>query len=519
MERNLKPSRASRRAARSDGRPNAEPAVATAADSDPLRVRIRELERAGRPLDPGAPRRKVLRQAVVAASERFLRRLDTLKAFDEQPDAGAGLESAPIGEHAIPIEEAIELFEQDVVQPGGNPASGGYLAYIPGGGLYHSALADFLAAVTNKYAGIFFAGPGPVRMENMLVRWVADLVGYPGSAAGVIASGGSIANLTAIGTARDAHGLKGADFANVVVYLTHQAHHSVEKALRIAGLGEAILRYIDMDEGYRMRPDALAARVAADRAQGLRPWLLVAAAGATDTGAVDPLDALADVAEREGLWFHVDAAYGGFFVLTEHGRTTLAGIERSDSVVLDPHKNLFLPYGAGMVVVRDAEAMMATHRYTGSYMQDALREAGTLVSPADLSPELTKHFRALRMWLPLVLTGVAPFRAALEEKLLLARYFHREVQRLGFEVGPEPELSIVTYRWAPPGVDLEAANRLNQRIVDGARHDGRVFITSTMLDGRFTLRLAVVHFRTHLRTIDLALRVLREQVEALRAGV
>ncbi|MSR36297.1 MAG: aminotransferase class V-fold PLP-dependent enzyme [Gemmatimonadetes bacterium] len=488
---------------------------ADGAGPDDLRARIRALERAGRPLDPGNARRKKLRHAVVAASERFLRRIETLKGFDDREDKGMGLLSAPISERGIPIEEAVALIERDVVEPGGNPASGGYLAYIPGGGLYHSALADFLVAVTNKYSGTFFAGPGPVRMENMLVRWVADLVGYPSSAAGVITSGGSIANLTAIGTARDAHGLKGADYASAVVYLTHQAHHSIEKALRIAGLAEAKLNYVAMDERHRMRPEALAEAIAADRAQGSRPWLIVAAAGATDTGAVDPLDAIADVAQREGLWLHVDAAYGGFFLLTEAGRATLAGIERSDSVVLDPHKSLFLPYGAGMVVVRDAAALIATHRYAGSYMQDALRESGALVSPADLSPELTKHFRALRMWLPLVLTGVGPFRAALEEKLLLARYFHTEVAKLGFEVGPLPELSIVTYRWAPPGVDLEHANRMNQVIVDGSRRDGRVFITSTLLDGRFTLRLAVLHFRTHLRTVDLALRVLKEQVDAL----
>ena len=352
-------------------------------------------------------------------------------------------------------------------------------------------------------------------MESLLVRWVADLVGYPESAGGTIASGGSIANLTAIATARDAHGLRAADFASAVVYLTGQAHHSVQKALRIAGLAEAKLSYVPMDERYRMRPDALAELVAADRAQGLKPWLLVANAGATDTGAVDPLGALADVAQRERLWLHVDAAYGGFFLLTEEGKRALAGIERSDSVVLDPHKTLFLPYGSGIVVVRDARPVVATHHYTAGYMQDAVRAAGDLLSPADLSPELTKHFRALRMWLPLVLAGVAPFRAALEEKLLLARYFHREVERLGFEVGPPPELSIATYRWAPPGLSLEETNRLNQAIVDGSRRDGRVFLTSTMLDGRFTLRLAVVHFRSHLRTVDLALRVLREQVEAL----
>ncbi len=342
--------------------------------------RIRRLERAARPLEPGASGRKRIRNAAVASAERFLRRIGTLKAYYETEDKGNGLLLAPISEHGIPIESAIELLEHDVVRPGGNPASGGHLAYIPGGGLYHAAIGDYLAAISNKYAGIFFTGPGAVRMENMLIRWVADLVGYPATAAGNIASGGSIANLAAIATARDAHGLRGADFATAVVYLTSQAHHCIEKALRIAGMAEARIRHVPIDDHFRMRPDALEAAIAADRAAGLRPWLVIAAAGTTDTGAVDPLDAIGIVARRERCWFHVDAAYGGFFLLTDHGRSLLAGIERSDSVVLDPHKSLFLPYGAGVVIVREAKALLATHDYSGNYMQDALRE------PAEISP-------------------------------------------------------------------------------------------------------------------------------------
>jgi aromatic-L-amino-acid/L-tryptophan decarboxylase len=487
--------------------------MAGEARADDLIDRIRRLERAARPLDPGATRRKHLRNAVVASTERFLRRLDSLKAYYETDGKGRGVLDAPISEHGMPIQSVIDLLEEHVVRPGNIPASGGHLAYIPGGGLYHSALGDFLAAISNKYAGVFFAGPGPVRMENMLVRWVADLVGYPATAGGTILSGGSIATLAAIATARDAHGLRGVDYASVVVYLTTQAHYCIEKALRLAGLGEAQIRYVAMDERFRLRPDALRQAIAEDRGRGLRPWLVVASAGTTDTGAVDPIDDIANIAQAEQCWFHIDAAYGGFFLLTEQGRQLFKGIGRSDSVVLDPHKSLFLPYGAGMVLVKDVEQLAATHDYTGHYMQDAVREPGEL-SPADLSPELTKHFRALRMWLPLVLLGTRPFQAALDEKLLLARYFHREIAALGFEVGPEPELSIVTFRWAPRGVGPERANVMNQRIVDDVRRDGRIFISSTMIDGRFTLRLAVLAFRTHRRTIDLALRVLHEQAAA-----
>lgn len=491
-------------------------------DTNPGRAalleQIRKLERASRPLEPGASRRKELRGAVLASSERFLRQVGTLRAYQESEGKGIGLLDAPIGEEGIALGEVIGLLEREVVAPGGHPASPGHLAYIPGGGLYHSALGDYLAAINNKYAGIFFTGPGPVRMENMLVRWVADLVGYPAQAAGHIASGGSLANLAAIATARDAHGLKGADYASAVVYLTTHAHHCIDKALRIAGMAEVQVRYLPVDDRYRMRVDALEAAIAADRAAGLRPWLVIAAAGTTDTGSIDPLDRIADVAERERCWYHVDAAYGGFFLLTEYGQRMMKGIERSDSVVLDPHKSLFLPWGSGMVVVRDGAALAATHSYEGNYMQDAMRDPGE-VSPADVSPELSKPFRALRMWLPLVHLGVRPFRAALEEKLLLARYFQDEVRKLGFEVGPDPDLTVVTFRWAPAAMSLERANEINRAITDSVRRDGRVFLSSTLLDGRFTIRMVALSFRTHRRTIDLALRVVREQLaEALGAG-
>jgi len=479
-----------------------------------LLARLRKLETAARSLEPGTARRKHLRQAANASAERFLRSLATRHAFQESGSKGAGLLDAPIGEDGLDLREALGLYEREVVEPGAATASGGHLAYIPGGGLYHAALGDFLAAVSNKYASVFFAGPGAVRMENMLVRWTADLVGYPAGAGGSIASGGSIANLSAIATARDVHGLKGADYARAVVYLTSQAHYCIAKALRIAGMAESPVRQVAMDDRFRMRPDALAAAIAADRAAGLTPWLIAAAAGTTDTGAIDPLEAIADIARRERCWYHVDAAYGGYFLLTETGRAAMKGIERSDSVVLDPHKTLFLPYGSGIVIVRDAAALAATHQYTGHYMQDALKDAAE-VSPADLSPELSKHFRALRMWLPLIVLGVKPFRASLDEKLLLARYFRREVAALGFAVGPEPDLSVVTYRWAPPGVSLERANALNEAIVAGSQRDGRVFLSSTMLDGVFTLRMAAVTHRTHRRTIDLALTVLKEQAAAL----
>lgn len=482
-------------------------------DSAALIARLKELERASRPLNPGTGRRRAARAAVAAAGDRFLRQIEHLPAFDHHQ--GEGVLAAPIGEQGVGLGDLIPLIEQDVLRSGANTAGPGYLGYIPGGGIYYSALGDYLAAVSNKFSGVFFGSPGAVRAENMVLRWVADELGMPASTVGNLTSGGSIANLIAVVAAREAHGIGAASVPSQVVYLTSQAHHSLDKALRIVGLGEAVVRQIPIDAAFRMRADLLAEQIVADRALGLSPWLILGAAGTTDTGAVDPLDQLADIAARERCWFHVDGAYGGFFALTEAGKRTLRGIERADSVVLDPHKSLFLPYGSGMVLVRNPEPLRQAHRGGGAYLQD-IPDDPTQVSPADVSPELSRPFRGMRIWLPLKLLGAKPFRAALDEKLLLAQYFYARVAELGFEVGPPPDLSLVTFRWAPEGMTLDEANAMNRRIIEWLRDDGRIFLSSTMIDGRYTLRMVILSFRTHRRTVDVALRALGEAVNALQ---
>lgn len=469
------------------------------------------MERSAGILEPMSPQRATVRDRVVSYSEDFLDRIDEIKAYNISAEKGAGLLSSPISETGIEIEEALALLRENVDTPGLNPASGGHLGYIPGGGIYYSALGDYLADVFNRYSGVFFAGPGAVRMENMLIRWMNGVVGYPEEASGNLASGGSIANLIAIVTARDAHSIKARDVERSVIYLSDQAHHSVDKAIRIAGLRECVIRRLPLDKKYRIIAAELENLVVGDVNAGLNPFLVIASAGTTDVGAIDPLSSIADIAGRHGLWYHIDAAYGGFFALTGEGRQKLAGIERSDSLVIDPHKGLFLPYGLGVVLVKDRSKLRAAHYYEANYMQDAVG-LNEEPSPADLSPELTKHFRGLRMWLPLKLHGVAPFRACLEEKLLLARYFYAEVRKLGFECEIEPELSVVVYRYVPKTGD---PNAFNKQLIEEVVADGRVFISSTMLNGKFTLRFACLAFRTHLKTVDTLLQVLQEKVESL----
>jgi glutamate/tyrosine decarboxylase-like PLP-dependent enzyme len=287
--------------------------------------------------------------------------------------------------------------------------------------------------------------------------------------------------------------------------MTRFTHYCVDKALHIAGRSRAPKRLIATDEGYRMSPDALEQALEEDRRDGVRPWMVAASAGTVDTGAIDPLREIAELCARYGAWFHVDGAYGGLFALCEEGRALLRGIEQVDSVALDPHKTMFLPYGTGAALVRDRQHLLDSFSATADYISP-LGEPQVGPSPADLSPELTRHFRALRLWLPLQIAGVAAFRAAQSEKLALARYFHARLGELdGFDPGPTPELSVVAFRYVPERGD---ADEFNQRLITHIQQEGRVMLSGTRIEGRFYLRCAILSFRTHLEHVEDALDAL-----------
>ncbi len=484
-----------------------------------MRDKLLQLEQASAPLEPTPAQRIEWTHAVQSYAFDFIDGLPHTKAFVTKAKPDMGILELPLDDQPKSMETVLAVLKATVPHEGLNPASGGHLGYIPGGGIYPTALGDYLAAVSNEYAGVFYGGPNAVRMENGLIRWMCKLIGYPEGSLGNLSSGGSLANLIAFVTARDARKIMSNKVTQSVIYLTAQAHHCVHKAIRIGGMGEAIVRKVPMDNRYRMNAHALADLVESDAANGLYPFLVVASAGTTETGAMDPLDAVADICDKHALWFHVDAAYGGFFMLADidnaDGTTvkeSFKGIERSDSVAIDPHKGLFLSYGLGAVLIKDVKAQRESHYYRANYMQDTL-SATEEYSPADLSPELTKHWRGMRMWLPLQLYGIAPFKAALEEKILLCRYFYEEIQKLGFEVGPYPTLSVCTYRYVP--TQQNDANAFNTRLLDWVKTDGRIFVSSTTIDGVYWMRVAILCFRTHLREVDMLLEVFKKGVEEL----
>jgi aromatic-L-amino-acid/L-tryptophan decarboxylase len=452
-----------------------------------------------------------LRRLVDAAAAHVVAHVDSLP---RQPSAdvegGAALARSlrePLPETGQSAEELLDLLFERVIPKSFNTAGPGYLAYIPGGGLPQSAVADLVATATNRYVGVFAAAPGLAQIESNVVRWFCDLAGLPESARGILTSGGSLATFSALVAAR--RDRLPDDFLRGTIYASDQTHHAVQKAAILAGFPEDRVREIPTDAAYRIRVDALSAAVGADRDAGWSPFLLVGNAGTTNTGAVDDLVALADLAARERLWFHVDAAYGGFFLLTEEGRRVMKGIDRADSVVLDPHKGLFLPYGTGALLVRDGETLKRAHALSAEYMP-TMQEEVDLTDFNLLSPELSRDFRGLRVWLPLRMHGAAPFRRNLEEKLALARWAADQLRGIpGIEIVAEPQLSILAFRRVRAGASDGELDRENRKILERVNARKRVYLTGTMVGGRFAIRICVLSFRTHRDRMEQALEDIR----------
>jgi aromatic-L-amino-acid decarboxylase len=291
----------------------------------------------------------------------------------------------------------------------------------------------------------------------------------------------------------------------------------VRKAAVLAGFPAANVREVPSDDGFSLRVDALRESIDRDRDVGLSPFMVVASAGTTNTGAVDDLEGVADIAEAERLWLHVDAAYGGFFMLTDRGRAALSGIERADSIALDPHKGLFIPYGTGSLLVRDAETLRRAHATVADYMP-AMQNDADFVDFCDISPELSRDFRGLRVWLPIKLFGIGAFRDSLDEKLDLARWAADQLREISdMEILAEPKLSLTAFRLAPAGLSEEELNALNRELLDRVNTRQNVYLTGTLLRGRFALRICVLSFRTHLDRMEQCMTDVHEAVAEVRS--
>jgi aromatic-L-amino-acid/L-tryptophan decarboxylase len=454
------------------------------------------------PLDPAPEQMRAMGQEALAYVVDFLAGRSEAPAskFEGAVEAAdARRESPPeTGGELGPLVELVD----EIASHSADNAGPGFLAYIPGGGLFASSLADLLSTTIDRYVNLWGEAPIAAQVEYNVVRWLCDLFSFPPESRGVLTSGGSMANFSAIVAARKDRLPE--DFLAGALYVSEHVHASVTKAAMLAGFPVRNVRAVTADPSLRMDVDELRRMVVEDRDSGLVPFCVVASAGTTNTGAVDPIDGIGEVARAEGLWLHVDAAYGGFFQLTERGRARFLGIERADSITLDPHKGLFLPYGTGALVVREGQKLREGHHVgTSAYLQDLAADAH-IPNFTEYSAELSRDFRGLRVWFPLKLHGVAAFREALDEKLDLAQHLYEQLKGMPeLELPWQPELSIVPFRLR------DGDDEANRRLLTAINASQRVFLSSTVLEGRFTLRACILSHRTHRDRIDECVEIVR----------
>jgi aromatic-L-amino-acid decarboxylase len=419
----------------------------------------------------------------------------------------------PVPEHGSELTPLLDALFEEWIPRTFNSASPGYLAYIPGGGVYPGALADLITNTVNRYTGVWLAAPLLVQLEANALDWLRDWMQFPPTTRGLFTTGGSMANFTGIVCARER--ILGPDIRSGVLYASGEVHHSVMKSARLAGVMPDRVRVIGVDQAFRMRVDMLEQAVHADRAAGLTPFLVVSSAGTTNTGAIDPLRDITAVCRSNGLWHHVDGAYGATFHIVPEFRPLLAGLPEVDSVTLDPHKGLFLPFGTGALLVADGTALKAAHSATASYMP-ASQEDVDLYDPHQFGPELSRGFPGLRVWLSIKLFGAARYRAALAEKRALALEACRRVAALPhFVIDAPPQLSLFAFHLEWPGATLTEQNAATRELLERVTRRGKVMLTGCEADARYLGRVCVLSFRTRQERIETCVQHLAEEAAAI----
>jgi aromatic-L-amino-acid decarboxylase len=396
--------------------------------------------------------------------------------------------SEPAPEHGTEFEAVLEQLERDVLRNTMHVNHPRFFAYVPGPSNFVSVMADALISGYNVFAGTWISGSGPAAVELAVIEWLRTACGFPEGAGGLFVSGGTMANLTALAVAR--HVALGDRMDGATVYFSDQAHSSLEKALRVLGVPSENLRKIACDAEYRLPVRELERAIEKDRAARKRPFCVIASAGTTNTGAIDPLPELSRVCKDQGLWLHVDGAYGAAAVICDRGHELLAGLELADSLSLDPHKWLFQPFEIGCVLVRDVVQLRDTFLILPEYLKDTHQYSAEF-NFTDHGLQLTRGFRALKLWMSIKVFGMAAFRTAVERGFALADFTEARLRKMpGWEIVTPAQMGIVCFRYA--GADDAAHLRLVQTFL----RDGFALITSTVLQGRTVLRTCTINPRT-----------------------
>jgi aromatic-L-amino-acid decarboxylase len=434
-----------------------------------------------------------------------LDRASTRKLFD-----------AAVPEQPKPFEDVLRHFRDNVVPYHAREPHPRFLGYIPSCPTFPAVMGDWLATGFNFFAGVNMVAAAPTEIELIVLEWFRRWMGMPDGTSGLLTSGGSAATVTAVVAAR--HATLGADTSampRLTAYCSDQAHSSVMKAAWIAGIARENVRAVASDAQYRMKVSALRDTVAADRKAGLIPFLVGATAGATNTGAVDPLHELADFAAEQKIWLHTDSAYAGFSVLTERGRALLDGLGRADSLTLDPHKWLYVPFECGCLLAKNPEKLASAFSIHPEYLQD-VRAKDTEVNFADYGEQLSRYSRALKVWFSMQYYGTAAVRAAQDEAMTLAELAERIVRESpDMEVLTPAQFGIVCFRMHPKGMDdQDKLNAFNERVNEIVNRTGFVLMSSTRLRGALSLRLCIPGYRTREKDVRDVLDLVRNTAAA-----
>jgi aromatic-L-amino-acid decarboxylase len=478
-----------------------------------------------RDLDWDPKRARELGERALDLWEELLERLRDLpvsryEGVDRVREA-VGLE---VPDQPMPLDDLVAHLREVVLERSMYPGHPGFMAYITGPGTVPGAAADLLAAGLNPNLGGWRLSPAASEIEGHLTRWFAGRFGLPEGAGGLVLSGGAMAGFVGLKLARDrragwdvrAEGLLGKP--QLTLYGSDEVHSINYRAADMLGLGRQAVRSIPTDDDYRMRVDALRAAIEEDVAAGRRPIAVVASAGTVATGAIDPLDEIAEVCAEHGVWMHVDAAYGGPAAMTDQLRPLFRGIERADSIAFDPHKWLYTPHSGGCLLVRDVEDLPRSFSIAeySAYVHEDKERTGTGVDGINLGPQFSRGFWALKVWVSLLAHGWDAYQQRIAHDVKLATYLRdRGEEHPEFEVMAPTVLSITCFRYVPAGLPQRAEreeylDELNERLMTEIQLDGRVYPSNAVLGGRFCLRSCIVNFRTEAQEMDLLLDVASE---------
>ena len=436
-----------------------------------------------------------------ALSEKSPTRTDDIQTLGK-------LLGGPPPAEGLPGVDALDLFERDVLSSMMHPDHPRYFAFVPGVGNFISAMADALASGFNIFAGTWLEGAGPTQVELVAIDWLRQACGLPDTAGGTFVSGGSMANLTALAIARQV--MLSGEMAGAVVYGSDQTHSSIARGMRVLGFKPDQLRTLPVDVAYRLDLHELRSAIEQDRTAGRLPFCVVATAGTTNTGSIDPLEEIADLCAAENIWFHIDGAYGAAAVITEKGRLLLKGMERADTLVLDPHKLLFQPFEMGCLLVREANWLEKTFSKVPEYLEDAEAKEGE-VNFWERGVQLTRRFRALKLWLSVQVFGWEAFKEGIQTGFRSAEFVEELVKDLpDWRVVTPAQLGLVTFRFEVPDLDEGQLDKLNRALVQDMIADGYAMISSTILHGRTVLRMCTINPRTTKDDLETTLEHLNE---------